>query len=263
LLQYDSAPHNFENCYNSGNIKFSGEAGLSGSGVVKMGGAFACFVDTDTYDPTLTFTNGFTNSGSVTFDGTLHSKDGIYMGGLVGQLVLDTKDLSTCSGNVVNRGAITLAGKSNGAPSYVGGMFGSFEIKANATPAAVGAKLYQLGDIVYSGSATESWVGGISAHTNTSIDGAECYCKIDAPTATNLGAITGSARTSGSVVATNCKVGGVLVNTYDAEEDVFMETELSASNYHSYIYGSGKNTDWTGTDNYDGCTFLAEKPSFE
>ncbi|MBR0340475.1 MAG: hypothetical protein IIX40_09820, partial [Alistipes sp.] len=263
LLQYDSAPHNFENCYNSGNIKFSGEAGLSGSGVIKMGGAFACFVDTDTYDPTLTFTNGFTNSGSVTFDGTLHSKDGIYMGGLVGQLVLDTKDLSTCSGNVVNRGAITLAGNSNGAPSYVGGMFGSFEIKANATPAAVGAKLYQLGDIVYSGSATESWVGGISAHTNTSIDGAECYCKIDAPTATNLGAITGSARTSGSVVATNCKVGGVLVNIYDAEEDVFMETKLSESNYYNYIYGSGKNTDWTGTDNYDGCTFLAEKPTFE
>jgi hypothetical protein len=32
-------------------------------------------------------------------------------------------------------------------------------------------------------------------------------------------------------------------------------------NYFNYIYGSGDSTDWSGTDNYDGCTFLTEVPS--
>ena len=262
LLQYDSAPHNFENCYNSGNIKFSGEAGLSGTGVIKMGGAFACFMDSEKYDPTLTFSNGFTNSGSVTFDGILHSNDKkIYMGGLIGHLTLQTKDLSSWTGNVVNQGTITLAGESNGAPAYVGGMIGALEILENTAPAAIGAKLYQFGDVVYAGSAEESWVGGIMAQTNTSIANAECYCTINAPSAKNLGAIMGSARTEGSVVATNCKVGGSLIDTYDVEEDEYIETKLSASNFYNYIYGSGKNTDWSGTDNYDGCSYISAAPA--
>ena len=99
------------------------------------------------------------------------------------------------------------------------------------------------------------------AQTNTSIANAECYCTINAPSAKNLGAIMGSARTEGSVVATNCKVGGSLIDKYDVEEDEYIETKLSASNFYNYIYGSGKNTDWTGTDNYDGCSYISAAPA--
>ena len=31
-------------------------------------------------------------------------------------------------------------------------------------------------------------------------------------------------------------------------------------NYFNYIYGSGVNTDWTGTENYDGCTLIKSSP---
>ena len=124
LLLYDGAPHNFENCYKSGNIKFSGEAGLSGTGVVKMGGALACFVDTDSHDPTLTFTNGFTNSGSVTFNGVLHSEGGeVYIGGLIGELTLGTIDCSSWKGDIIVSGNVLCNGTCKG-KYHVGGVIG-------------------------------------------------------------------------------------------------------------------------------------------
>jgi hypothetical protein len=70
-------------------------------------------------------------------------------------------------------------------------------------------------------------------------------------------------RVPGSVIATNCKIGGSVVDTYDEEEDVYIETKLSSSNFYNYLFGSGKKTDWTGTDNYDGCTYLSSKPAIQ
>ena len=69
-------------------------------------------------------------------------------------------------------------------------------------------------------------------------------------------------KVAGSTI-TNCKIGGVTLGEWDDEDQVYEETKLSSSNYHNFIYGSGNATDWTGTDNYDGCTLLTSAPTFE
>ena len=75
----------------------------------------------------------------------------------------------------------------------------------------------------------------------------------------NIGMILGTPRTS-SIYVSNCKVGGTAFQ-YDNEDESIKPLKLTADNFHQFIYGG--NTNWTGIDNYDGCTFLAEKPTFE
>ena len=36
---------------------------------------------------------------------------------------------------------------------------------------------------------------------------------------------------------------------------------IDGDNYHNYIFGNIAGVDWTGTDNYDGCTFLETAPA--
>ena len=62
------------------------------------------------------------------------------------------------------------------------------------------------------------------------------------------------------IKATNCKIGGATF-AYNEEEDEYVEKTLTASDFHKYIYANGDNTDWTGTDNHDGCTFLSTRPT--
>ena len=50
---------------------------------------------------------------------------------------------------------------------------------------------------------------------------------------------------------------------HNVEDEKYNTTALNASNYYNFIYGSGANTDWTGTDNYDGCSLLESKPSIQ
>ena len=50
---------------------------------------------------------------------------------------------------------------------------------------------------------------------------------------------------------------------YNEEDESYKTTVLDASNFHNYIFGSGEATDWTGTDNYDGCSVLTAKPTVE
>ena len=47
---------------------------------------------------------------------------------------------------------------------------------------------------------------------------------------------------------------------YDEDEDEYLTDNISSSNFHKYIYGGG-TTDWTGVENYDGCSALASKPA--
>ena len=80
----------------------------------------------------------------------------------------------------------------------------------------------------------------------------------------NLGWATGSARVKDSIVATNCKFGGNLVEIEIDDEDESQKeksTPLTADNYFDYIFGG--TTDWTGVENYDGCTFLEASPLSE
>ena len=83
----------------------------------------------------------------------------------------------------------------------------------------------------------------------------------------NVGAITGSHRvqktgagTARTALVENCQLGGAMLGEYNTEDEAYKSTPITQNNFHNYIYGSGASTDWTGTDNYDGCTLLESSP---
>ena len=172
-----------------------------------------------TYDPIHKITNGFTNSGNVTYDGKLLSEAGnVYVGGIIGDLKLNTKTVDW-SGLVVNTGTLSLLG------SYKG----------------------------------ESYMGGIIGDTNRSFANCVSHCEMQAANAQNCGMIVGTMRSS-DIIVSNCQVGGKIVGEMDEEDQTYKTIILAEDNYFNYIYGSGEATDWTGTDNYDGCTWLSAVP---
>ena len=75
--------------------------------------------------------------------------------------------------------------------------------------------------------------------------------------------IMGAARAEGTVVASNCQLGGTILGEYNIEDESHEQINLTSANYFNHIYGSGVNTDWAGTTNYDGCVFLSEKPTIQ
>ena len=265
-----------EECSNSGDITFLGHS----DSYVRLGGLVGCHRG----GATIVVRNGFTNSGNITYAGDVAGADNIHIGGIIGcpggsykYYISSTstnengESVTTdegWTGNIVNTGTITLSGKSEGGKLRAGGLFGLFEY--NETPFFHGAKFYQLGDIVYtgdpgvkSGVPGEGFVGGVVAYSVAPVSNVECYCTINAPTATHLGMIMATPRTPGSVIATNCKLGGTLMGEYDPEDEEYKTTNLDASNFHNYIFSSGEATDWTGTDNYDGCSVLTAKPTIQ
>ena len=268
----------YNGCSNSGNISFHGHS----DSYVYLGG----LVGHLQASVVAVVMNGFTNSGNITYTGDVSGADNVFLGGIFGRVnssssfirttstttgegeeAVTTTTSTTWTGDIVNTGKITLTGLSEGGLLCTGGFIGCHD-NAN-TMFHETAKYYSLGDIENSGTpgvkngvAGELWAGGAVAKSAASISGVECYCTINAPTAKNLGVITGSARST-TVVASNCKLGGTLMGEYDPEDEEYKTTNLDASNFHNYIYGSGEATDWTGTDNYDGCSFLAEKPTIE
>ena len=73
----------------------------------------------------------------------------------------------------------------------------------------------------------------------------------------------GAARAEGTVVASNCQLGGTILGEYNIEDEVYETFNLTPENYFNYIYGSGDKTDWGTSTNYDGCTLLESKPSIQ
>ena len=107
-------------------------------------------------------------------------------------------------------------------------------------------------------------VGGIYGHCPSPVEGATSYCTlkvVDIPNA-QVGIFSGSARSATSL-ATNCQIGGSIAGEYDEEDEDYKFYTLDASNFHNYMYGSGASTDWTGTENHDGCTALTSKPAIQ
>ena len=205
----------YQGCYNTGDITFSGEAGLSGSGSVRMGGLNAANNAIGASDANVAFVNGFTNSGNITYNGKLHSTDGkVAIGGIIGEYMLNTKDNSAWTGEVVNTGNITCTGTHNGT-TYVGGIFGE---------------------------------------TNKSFANGKVNCTINAEGYNNMGMVLGSPRTA-EVIASNFKVAGKISAEYEGDGTWELKN-LTEDNFFNYIYGGA--TDWAGTENYDGCTFLTE-----
>ena len=144
----------------------------------------------------------------------------------------------------------------------VGGIIGLSNVTTTCE-----AKLVNTGDIVITDTAkipATNGFGGIVGVTTGTIKGAKAHFTLEKSKeiAANVGFITGSAR-SATVIASECAVGGRLLTGWD-DSDAEPEpiyTKLNTGNYYNYIYGSGNATDWTGTDNHDGCTFLTEKPA--
>ena len=111
---------------------------------------------------------------------------------------------------------------------------------------------------------TSFQVGGVFGYCSSPVEGATSYCTIkvvDIPNA-EVGMFSGSARSATSL-ATNCKIGGIFVGEYDEEDEAYKEYTLDESNFYKYMYGSGDSTDWSGTENYDGCTVLTSKPTIQ
>ena len=96
--------------------------------------------------------------------------------------------------------------------------------------------------------------------SQTPVSGVASYCSILAVGLTNVGWIMGSPRAA-ATLATNCKLGGTAYGDYDDEDEFYKKIPIDKDNFYNYIYGG--TTDWTGVDNYDGCSTLASKPTIQ
>ena len=143
---------------------------------------------------------------------------------------------------------------------YVGGVFGHL-YKAGAVNSD--AQLTNTGKISVTNidvPAASAFVGGVLGDTLSPISGAQSNCEILAVGLINVGWIMGTPRAA-ATLATNCKIGGTAYGDYDDEDEAYKEYTLDESNFYNYIYGG--TTDWTGVENYDGCTALAAKPTIQ
>ena len=253
----------FDGCSNSGNITVAAYS----SGGQNIGGLMGYLSYSDNKAAIIVIQNGFVNTGNITHSGRTDGADNIHVTGFLGYCSKGsfTVDGVAWSGDVVNKGKITASGKSIGGKYRVAGMIG---YSSCSLPAE--ARFINLGEIEFTGDAGIkngvpgiSYVGGILGESaNAGVTNAESYCTITAQNVDYMGFIVGTPRST-TVVASNCKVGGKTLGEWDEEDQVYDETKLTSANYHNFIYGSGKDTDWTGTDNYDGCTLLTSAPTFE
>ena len=260
----------FDACSNSGDITVAADC----NGSTNLGGLFGYL----SYSTNLTtkekesaylvIRNGFVNSGNISHSGSTDGADNLSIGGVLGYCNFGkfARGEDVWTGDVVNKGTITCSGASKGGKYRAAGIIGYSNESLPET-----ARIVNLGNIVFTGTAGSkdgvagtSYVGGIMGQSdNATVTNAESYCTISAKSADYCGFILGSARSS-TVIASNCKIGGKLIDgEYNSEEDEYSDVKLSSANFYHYIYGSGKNTDWTGTDNYNGCSYISAAPTFE
>ena len=204
------------------------------------------------------------NKGTLTINAAVKSSD-CAIGGLHGYLI---HTYSGASGNWVNEGKMVFTGEVSNGRLLIGGYVGAtdqaFSGKSNT--------IYNFGDIECTGkinTSKKNRIGGIFGQMNKTCANCHAYCKIKAIGLQDsgiVGMITGCTRTT-AVIASNCSLGGSLC--YSTEDDFNADGDLvgtkdtlldiTAENYTNYIYGAVPN--WSGVENYDGCTFLSAKPT--
>ena len=261
--QENAGPVVLEDCFNAGNITMNGTSSARSSGNFKFAGGVA-----DIQKGTLTIKGSFKNTGNISVGGK-NSTASLYVSSM-GHLCETGSLLADGEGEVkiINTGKITVTGTATN-DLRVGGIFSV----ASAGVLSENLKLINTGDIEVSGAfgaSNTGYVGGIVGSATRSIANAESYCNIKAyrivdgvvTKYTGVGQIMGSHRAE-SNLASNCKVGGTIATDYDTEDEEDKVIALDSTNFHNYIYGSGEATDWTGTDNYDGCSVLTAIPSVE
>ena len=243
----------FKGCYNDGDITAEGKSfkNIYVSGVIA--GSSVSTIVKDSENPYCYNAGNITvgnKSGEKTIATTKTAVGGYaayYTGGAI-------------TSDIANTGTITVSNLKS--PSlYVGGII-AYLNKAGVVDSA--AQFTNTGDILVSNidvAANQVFIGGVIGDTLSAINGAQSHCGILAPEGTNASWVLGSARNSESkILATNCSVGG---NTYtwDDDEENWRPKALISNNVHNYLYGSGSTTNWSGTDNYDGVTFITTKPT--
>jgi hypothetical protein len=199
--------------------------------------------------------NGYTNTGDFTINPkSVASSKSVQVGGMVGNYSGTWSDNST--GTLRNKGNITYAGASStGSTVRIAGI-----LAALAKVPPTNLKLVNTGNLNVTGTGKYVYVGGILG-AGKNVVGADCHSEIYAPNATAVGWIMAAARST-TLYATNCRVGGIKVTGWDDSdmEPVALGNKITATNFMNYIYSGANATDWTGTENYDGCTFLSAKP---
>ena len=255
IMAYNSGNYaSLTNVHHTGDITVHNAKAAAAVNWASVGG----IIGYDGQEPPLT---NCTNSGNITVTGNYATETGTYplrVGGIVGY----PNSFAKVKAGVINTGNITIGAK--GVETKVdclcvGGMWGEVtSASATMTDPIV------TGDItitnVTNASVADSYVGGIVGKTIAKVTNAQCYCTISAIGYTNIGFATGSARVAGSIIATGCKIGGYILVRDIEDLSLWQKEPLTSDNYVDYIFGSGADTDWTGTDNYDGVTLLENSP---
>ena len=268
FIGYNSATYvNLTNIQNKGNITVNNAVDGTLTNWTSIGGIIA-------YDGQKTQYTKCVNSGNITVTGNYEGEYKsaavpLRVGGIVGYTI---SDLNFNEG-MANTGNITVGAEgvtTSVKQLFVGGLWGESTKEA---PAVVMVNPTNTGNItvtnVTNANVEGSYIGGIIGKLNVNVSNAQCYAEIVAKGYTNVGWIIGAARvpdvtidgtTTAGLQAKNCKVGGY-IRVVDEEDESESLAYINENDYFNYIYGSGANTDWTGTDNYDGCTLLSEKPT--
>ena len=270
LEKSTAVTNTFDGCSNSGDIIIKGVA--SKTQYAAVGGIYGAA----TGPSIVIIKNGFVNSGDIIFEGsteaafvddtTLANRAFVELGGLFGHvsstITFANANNPAWTGDVINTGTVKFAGTCKSGVR-IGGIAGYMQ---GNSPVFSEGQLINIGDVIIDGTFDQTLTayngaGGIAGGSAATIDGAVAHCSIRSPF-TNIGMITASPR-SATVLATNCKVGGTVVGAYDEEDEGYKTTSLDAANYYKYVYGSGEATDCGESTDYDGCTYLEAKPTFE
>ena len=187
----------------------------------------------------------------------------LYLGGIIGSQSSQVVTLK----NATFAGKITYRAKSTDI-CRIGGIIGSNTQSTASWSGIVSAGTidFQTNTEAVNYLASKTVIGGVIANTTSvGITGAKSHCDIyvlQLAEGAKYGMVLGVDRTS-TILAKNCEVGGMIYNKWNDEEEVSDGTKLSSNNYYNYIYGSGKNTDWGDSTNYDGNIYLATKPTVQ
>ena len=239
---------NLYDCYNYGNITYKAEA--TSEAMLYIGGI------TNITGP-YTYHNLY-NYGNVAVYGT--TATGLYLGGIVGRL----NSFAELSGDIINEGVVRMSANASvtgsGKCAYVGGLFGGCNTDVRDI---TGDNIYSRGPIIVEEGANAAggiYIGGVigslveATTHNPKIIGVKSACEILADGHSNIGMIIGTARDSNNPKVYDCRVGGLFwkSNSAQGEAGSYSPAMLDATNHHKYIYGSGKDTNWTGAIRYDG-----------
>ena len=274
IMAYNSGNYaSLTNVHHTGNITVHNTF----DGIVNYWMSIGGIIGYDGQEPPLT---NCTNSGDITVTGNFvgvynNANHPLRVGGIVGF----PNSFAKVRAGVVNTGDITIGAK--GVETKVnflcvGGIWGEVTSVSATMTDPINTGNITITNVT-NASVADSYVGGIVGKTIAKVTNAQCYCTISAAGYTNIGWAMGSPRnteyavtndegktTIYPIVATNCKFGGNLVEvTVDDEDESQKEklTPLTSENFFDHIFGG--TTDWTGVENYDGCTLLTASPLSE